>query len=55
MGAFVFRTEHMRLGGFIDGVPDGDSALQPVHHLVILAESELELEGCDTFEISATT
>ena len=47
MGSFVFRTEHMRPGGFVDGVL--------VHHLVILAESEFELEGCDAFEISATT
>jgi hypothetical protein len=45
----------MRPGGFVDGVPGGDSALNPVHHLVILAESEFELEGCDAFEISATT
>jgi hypothetical protein len=35
VGVFVFRTEHMRPGGFVDGVPGDDSALQPVHHLVI--------------------
>lgn len=48
VGVFVFRTKHMRPGG-------GDSALQPVHHLVILPVPEFELEGCDAFEISATT